>query len=451
MPIRIIEVELTEPLPTVVATHDPDGRPYLKGLVLARLHTAPIGLVEVDMPEGKLSSRDLAHALWKQVAVCSLDHLHQDGLERVDALPTQGLTTEGLPRCLQERADFLAQAPLITVLIPSRERPQRLRRCIDSILASVYPSERLQILVVDNAPATSDTKRLVDGYSEIGNSVRYAREDSSGSASARNHGLRLVDTELVAMTDDDAIVDPHWLTEVARAFAAFPEASCVTGLLVPAELDFAPQVWFEQYGGFTRGFSRRIFDLKQNRPIDPLYPWTAGVFGTGNNFSFRTDALREIGGFDPALGNGTPTLGGVDSEALLRTILSGQTIVYEPRALVHHAHRPTYEGLRRQVYAYGVGLTAYYLKTLLSRPTEIPDFARRIPAGVRFLLSSESALNESKQADYPKALEWLERRGMLAGPWAYARSRRRYGRHQIPLKRQMSTPPTRGMAHSHTS
>ena len=229
MPIRIIEVELTEPLPTVVATHDPDGRPYLKGLVLARLQTAPIGLVEVDMPEGKLSSRDLAHALWKQVAVCSLDHLHQDGLERVDALPTQGLTTEGLPRCLEERADFLAQAPLITVLIPSRERPQRLRRCIDSILASVYPSERLQILVVDNAPATSDTKRLVDGYSEIGNSVRYAREDSSGSASARNHGLRLVDTELVAMTDDDAIVDPHWLTEVARAFTPSPKPRASRG------------------------------------------------------------------------------------------------------------------------------------------------------------------------------------------------------------------------------
>ncbi len=253
-----------------------------------------------------------------------------------------------------------------------------------------------------------------------------------GAPAPGTAGCELVDTELVAMTDDDVIVDRHWLTEIARAFDSHPAAGAVSGLLLPAELETPAQLWFEQYGGFSRGFDSRVFDLRANRPADePLYPWNAGLFGTGNNFSFRTAAIRAIGGFDPALGNGTPALGGVDSEALLRTILSGYQIVYEPNAIAHHAHRPDYAALRRQVYAYGAGLVAYYLKTILAEPRFALDFARKLPAGIRWMLSSESHVNKHKQEDYPGELVWDERRGMLYGPLAYARSRRRYGPHPV--------------------
>ena len=175
-----------------------------------------------------------------------------------------------------------------------------------------------------------------------------------------------------------------------------------------------------------------MFDLDANRPADePLYPWNAGLFGTGNNFSFRTAALREIGGFDPALGNGTPALGGVDSEILLRTILSGYQIVYEPLAIAHHAHRADYDGLRRQIYAYGAGLVAYYLKTILADPRFAVDFVRKLPAGVRWMTSVDSHVNKHKEDDYPVELTWVERRGMIYGPLGYVRSRRRYGSHPV--------------------
>jgi O-antigen biosynthesis protein len=429
-PIAMVEVELGEPLPDLA----PSGTdPYPLALVFVRLHGTPVGLVELRLEDGRLEAEALAAAVWPQVRDSVERHLAADGLAAASGLSATGLATDGRPRCLVERDRFLLDPPPLTVLIPSRERAERLRRCLESIFASEYPADRLSVLVVDNAPATDGTLNLVEELAAAGQPVLYAREDAPGSASARNHGLTLIETELVAMTDDDTLVDPYWLCEVARAFAANPNVDCVTGLLVPAELDSAPQVWFEQYGGFTRGFEQRRFDLGPNRPDEPLFPWTAGAFGTGNNFSFRASALREIGGFDPALGNGTPALGGVDSEALLRTVLSGQTILYEPRAVVHHAHRPDYGALQRQVYSYGVGLSAYYLKTLLSRPALFLDFLGKIPAGVRFLLSPDSDLNDAKLEDYPAELNRLERRGILVGPWAYAKSRRRYGPHRVPL------------------
>ena len=433
-PIAMVEVEIGKPLPGLIPPPTPTGDPYPLALAFVRLHGTPVGLVRLRLDaRGALGAEALVAALWPEIGAAVNRHLAEDRLPPVERLTPAGLPCADRPWCLVDRDDFLLDPPAITVLIPSRERPERLRRCLNSIFACDYPAGLLSVLVVDNAPETDATLKLVEELAAGGAPVSYAREDAPGSASARNRGLALVETELVAMTDDDTLVDRYWPCEVARAFAANPEADCVTGLLVPAELDSAPQVWFEQYGGFTRGFEPRRFDLGANRPAEALFPWTAGAFGTGNNFSFRAAALREIGGFDPALGNGTPALGGVDSEALLRTVLSGQTIVYEPRAVVHHAHRPDYENLRRQVYSYGVGLTAYYLKTLLARPSLAWDFLPKIPVGLRFMLSPDSELNDAKLEDYPAELNRLERRGMLIGPWAYAKSRRRYGPHRVPM------------------
>jgi GT2 family glycosyltransferase len=431
-PIRLAEVELGQPLPRLGPERTPDGRTYRHVLVFVRLHTEPLALCEVDLDaDGSLAPAALARALWPEVGERVRGHLAADGVEAPAALGEGGIETAGggEPRCVVQRAEFLARAPQLTVLIPSRERPERLGRCLDSILASEYPAARVSLIVVDNAPRTDATRRLVESYADRAE-IRCLREDATGSASARNRGLREVETELVAMTDDDTLVDRHWLTEVARSFDRHPGAATVSGLLLPMELDTQAQMWFEEYGGFSRGFDRRLFDLGPNRPAqEPLFPWTTGLFGTGNNFSFRTAAIREIGGFDAALGNGTPALGGVDSEILLRTILRGQTIVYEPHAVVHHAHRPDYDALRRQIHAYGAGMVACHLKTLLANPGLAWSFAAKLPTGLRFVLGSDSSKNAQKRHGYPRELTRLELRGMLYGPVGYARSRRRYGRH----------------------
>lgn len=433
-PIRMLEIELSEPLAPIEP--DSGGRRYPRAIALIRLHAQPLGLAELEVPPAGLEPVAVAAAIWPEVRGAAAAHLARDGVAGPGELGADGLAAAETPPCISARESFLADAPFLSVLIPSRERPERLRRCLDSILASAYPSGRFEVLVVDNAPETQATRELVDSYAADGR-VRYAREDAPGSASARNRGLQHVRGELVAFTDDDVVVDTHWLTEVARAFAATPEASCVSGLLLPLQLDTPAQVWFEEYGGFSRGFEHVRYDLEAHRPADDaLYPYSAGIFGTGNNFAFRRSDLVEIGGFDPALGNGTPALGGVDSEVLLRTILDGKTIVYAPAALVWHVHRPDFEGLRRQVYAYGAGLVAYLLKTLIDRPALVPDFTRRIPAGVRFALSPSSAKNETKRRGYPRELTWLELRGMLYGPLAYRRSRRRYGPHRRAAHRR---------------
>ena len=55
--------------------------------------------------------------------------------------------------------------------------------------------------------------------------------------------------------------------------------------------------------------------------------------------AFRTAALRELGGFDEALGPGTPAQAGEDLLVFLRLLAGGRRLAYEPGAFVWHWHR----------------------------------------------------------------------------------------------------------------
>jgi len=180
---------------------------------------------------------------------------------------------------------------------------------------------------------------------------------------------------------------------------------------------------------FNKGYRRRVFDLRKNRPDLPLFPFAAGVFGSGANMAYRVSALRAIGSFDPVTGTGTPSLGGDDLSAFFDIVYQGYQLVYQPTAVIYHNHRRDYASLKRQTYGYGAGLTAYLTRVLARYPEVIPGFIARIPTGVAYALNPNSLKNRSKRAGYPGELDWSERKGMLYGPLAYLRSRRRARRY----------------------
>ncbi len=114
-----------------------------------------------------------------------------------------------------------------------------------------------------------------------------------------------------------------------------------------------------------------------------------------------------------------------DSDLLVfDTVTHGFTLVYQPAAIVHHWHRRDYGGLRRTVYGYGVGLTAFLTRVVLREPRRLPELLAALPGGLIHMLDQRSSKNERKGSRYPRELTWLERAGMLRGPWAYLQGRR---------------------------
>jgi GT2 family glycosyltransferase len=294
-------------------------------------------------------------------------------------------------------------SPFISVIIATRDRPSRLATCLDSLLCQDYAS--FEVVVVDNAPSSQETADLVSRRYAATGRVRSVRED------------------IVAFTDDDVIVDSRWLSALASHFAASAKIACVTGLILPAELETRAQYWAERHGGFGKGFERKLYDIGAHRSGGRLYPYAAGQFGSGANMAFRTDVLRQIGGFDSALGAGTLARGGDDLAAFFEVIQTGHQLVYAPDAIVWHHHRRDEAGMYRQAFGYGVGLGAYLTKLVLDRPASLLQLAAALPAGLVHLFAPSSPKNKRLADDYPAALVWRERLGILAGMPLYVLSR----------------------------
>ena len=174
--------------------------------------------------------------------------------------------------------------------------------------------------------------------------------------------------EIVAFCDDDVLVDRNWIASLALAFARGERVGGAAGLTLPRELETPAQVWFEGFASANRGLETRVLDRRNPPPDRPLFPFTIGDLGSGENFAFRRELLIALGGFDPDLGSATPTHGGEDVEAMLRVLLADRQVVYEPRAIVRHAHLREFEQFERRVWGYGVGLSACLTKALLAAP-----------------------------------------------------------------------------------
>ena len=445
LPVRSIEVDLDEGWPQV--TGSAQGPSYAWGIqALIRLHGCPAGLVVAPLPEAGFTPRQLEELVSPMVAEAVMAHRWHD--EQPVACPVSGsVGASAAALGCQAVKDLLNDSgPALDVVIPTRNRPDRLADCVDSILATGY--RHVRVTVVDNAPSGPETADLVAGRADWASRVRYVREDRPGVSLARNRGVKCATAEFVAFVDDDVVVDRGWAAGLVSAFLDEPEAGCVTGPIIAAELDTPAQLWIEEYGGFCKGFVRHVFDPLVSQDEAPLFPYAAGTYGSGANMAFRRETIVKIHGFDPALGIGMSARGGEDLAAFVGALLAGRRLVYEPSMMVKHRHHRSYEKLRQVILAYGVGLGAYLAKTVYDRPSTLLSIARRVPPGLGYLFRPGSPKNARKSAGYPRELTVRELAGLAWGPFAYAAGRFELRRRRRP---EGSVPPRPPEADTQTS
>ena len=390
--MRLINAELSQSLPSIP--------PCTEGVqwVLVRLHGTPLGFVEPPR------------------AVCGPDALRE--------LALKTLTWQIARRAARpEPTRHPHPEPSVTVAVCTRNGLPRLPQCLDALEALDYPRHLLDIVVVDNAPADDATQALVRRYPGI----RYLREPRPGLDWARNRAVLESRADIVAYTDDDVSVDPRWARAIADAFVAEPHAMCVTGLVVPDELDTPAQLLFERYGGFGRGFDRQVFRVAPGESAARRFGGT-GRFGTGANMAFRRRWFAEAGLFDPALDVGTPTNGGGDLEMFFRVLKTGHALVYEPAAIVRHRHRRSYAELRTQITNNGIGFYAYLVRTARAHPEDRAAVARLGLWWMCWWNARRLLRSLLRPSAFPMDLVFAEIKGSFVGLKRYAAARRQAAR-----------------------
>lgn len=204
-------------------------------------------------------------------------------------------------------------APLVSVVVPTRDRAGRLAALLDGLRAQSIGASAFEVLVCDDASTEPEVGRVLDAAeADSALDLRVLRRARSGGpAVARNLAWREARAPLVAFVDDDCVPTPRWLEAVLDA----RDAADRDDVVIQGPVDPDPAEYPHRYGPFST-----TLWVKEGSP------W----FETAN-IAYPRALLQRLDGFDERL-----IIAGEDSDLGWRAVEAGAAVVWAADALVHH-------------------------------------------------------------------------------------------------------------------
>jgi cellulose synthase/poly-beta-1,6-N-acetylglucosamine synthase-like glycosyltransferase len=219
-----------------------------------------------------------------------------------------------------ERADRKNGAfPCVSVVVPVYEDPDGVVTTLGALLAQTYPTDRHEILVVDNG-SSDDTPDIVERFATAHDHLRLLVEPAGGSYAARNAGIRSARGSLVSFIDADMWVEPGWL----RAVAARMDETGADYLACDVELT-------------GPSGNRSVAERYNRRTAFPVREYVEEWgFAPTCCLTVRRDVLEDVGPFDNRLvSSGDMEFGNrVEAAGYDLVFADGVTMMHPPRTTV---------------------------------------------------------------------------------------------------------------------
>jgi len=212
-----------------------------------------------------------------------------------------------------------SERPTVTVVVPHYNDLERLDVCLAALAGQTYPAELVRVIVADNnsPQGLEAVRQAAKGRAEV------VLVEERGAGPARNGAAALAASEVLAFTDSDCVPEPQWLEAGIGALSKYDFVGGHVTVLVEDEDRMTPTEAFE------RVFA---FDFK-------TYIERKGFTGSGNLFCPRS-LFETVGGFRVGISE--------DWEWSKRAQSHGFRLGYEPRAVVGHPARRTWDELTRK-------------------------------------------------------------------------------------------------------
>jgi glycosyltransferase involved in cell wall biosynthesis len=233
--------------------------------------------------------------------------------------------------------------PEITVVVPTRDRPAGLRRCLARLAAQTV-ADRIEIVVVDDG--SEDVDPVAAAVAAVPG-ARLVRQPRRGPGAARNAGVRAARAPIVCFTDDDCEPAPGWAEALAEALRAGADVAA---------------------GDTEPGGSANRYVVASQLVTNFVARHASVPFAASNNLGSTARLLRELP-FDEAY----PDAAGEDRDWCERLAAEGHRIERRPDATVAHHQELTAAGFLRQQARYGRGAYRYHRRGP-RRPLERPRF-----------------------------------------------------------------------------
>jgi GT2 family glycosyltransferase len=224
---------------------------------------------------------------------------------------------------------------MISVVVPTYGRPDRLRSCLVGLEQLHFPDDQYEVIVVDDGgpvPAEAVVAPFRDRLD-----ITLIRQVNAGPAAARNAGAACAKGRFLAFIDDDCVPVPIWLSALASRFRQTPDCLIGGGIV-----NALPQ---NAYSTTTDLLTLYTCQYHQRQHDAPL------LFAAAN-LGLPTERFRELGGFSTSF----RFAAGEDYDLCYRWQEHGYRTIYAPEAVVYHRHPLTFRAFCRQHFNYGRGL-----------------------------------------------------------------------------------------------
>ena len=229
----------------------------------------------------------------------------------------------------------------VTVAIPTYNRAHFLRQTLAGIVAQQFPRDNFEVIVIDNN-SRDHTRAVVEEFVNAHPAPRYVREEKQGLDHARNRAIAEARGEIIVFGDDDILVEPDWLAQIAVPLLADAarRIGAVGGEVIPVFPDGLP-AWVREWHS----------PLAFRSDIGPLEPRHSPM---GANLAFPKWVFAELGAFHTALDRAAGNyFSGGDTEMIRRVRAAGLEVWFSPAAAVKHqmpASRTTFRYARRHAF-----------------------------------------------------------------------------------------------------
>jgi len=240
---------------------------------------------------------------------------------------------------------------LISILICTRNRSEKLKRTLQAICALEVPlGADYEVLVLENGPESTGTAGVSEELeSAFRRRLQRFHLPVAGKSSAANFGFAISRGEIISFLDDDVLPRKDWLSIIFQEFTSDSELAAISGpveLLNKEELPIA----------IRRHEVRTVFSS-----VADAYNLFIGC-----NFAARRAIVEKIGLFDPNLGPGRPINTNEDVDFFYRAWRTGRKLVYVPSLYVYHGHGRSSPREEMDIKrAYIVGRGAFFAKHFL--------------------------------------------------------------------------------------
>jgi glycosyltransferase involved in cell wall biosynthesis len=211
----------------------------------------------------------------------------------------------------------------VVICTYTEEMYEHFEDALESVRAQTYDDIEIVVVVDGNEPLY---ERIQADYGDDEELILHCNEENVGLSASRNNALELVTGDVVALIDDDAVADERWVEELVSVYEerdAIAAGGKMTPLWVAGKPEFLPEEFYWLVGVTHRGFAEPGEEVRNT---------------FGSNISFKTEIMRELGGFESQVGRqGEKNLQAHETEFCARMREEyGKGVIYNPEAKVGH-------------------------------------------------------------------------------------------------------------------